>query len=219
MDWLINVLRSSIGKKVIMALTGLFLSFFLVSHLAGNFLLLLPDGGVTFNTYATFMSTTWYVRIAEIGLAAGFLFHIIDGVILTKANRKARPLPYEANRPAANSSWFSRNMALTGTMILLFLGLHLWTFFVQHRVIGIDETMYETARIHFKMAWYSGIYIMAFIILGMHLNHGFQSIFQSLGLNHSKYTPIIKTLGTLFAVGITVGYTIIPLFFLLGFDQ
>ncbi|RME76959.1 MAG: hypothetical protein D6785_13155, partial [Planctomycetota bacterium] len=216
MKWLWTVLTSSVGRKFIMGLTGLFLCTFLVVHLMGNLQLLKGDGGIAFNHYSDFMSTNLGIRILEIGLVLGFLFHILDGISLTLKNHSARPERYYVNAGSANSSWTSRHMFFTGFLVLLFLGLHLWSFTIRHRVLHAQEPMFESVRMAFENPWYSAFYIFAFFLLGLHLHHGFQSAFQSLGLRHKKYTPLIQGLGLLFCILIPLGYASIPCYFLIN---
>lgn len=214
MDWFIRLCTSSVGKKFIMSLTGLFLCTFLVVHLTGNLLLLKSDGGVAFNHYAEFMSTNIGLRIMEIGLVLGFLFHIIDGVVLTLQNWASRPSRYAVDASNQNAGWTSRHMFFTGGLVFLFLVIHIENFVIKHRIIGTKDTMYDSVREAFTSPYYAGFYILAFILLGLHLNHGFQSAFQSLGLNHSKYNSLIKFVGTAFCILIPLGYTVIPVYFL-----
>jgi succinate dehydrogenase / fumarate reductase, cytochrome b subunit len=259
MKKLLSTFSYSIGKKLIMGLTGLLLIVFLVEHLIGNLLLL--SGPQAFNSYAEFMGGNMIVRILEVGLFAGFLFHIVDGLWLWAQNRKARPVRYAVKPGNKNASWFSRNMATTGTVILIFLILHLATFFIDARfdadlsfgvdgrnynvegwasnpqglnlglpadatpgqvyeALGIpeheDTSMYHKAAWHFSIPWYSAFYIVCMVLLAMHLVHGFQSVFQTLGFNHSKYTPIIKALGYGYAILIPAGLAAIPICFLIN---
>ncbi len=215
MGWFTKTFSSSIGKKLIMSLTGLFLCSFLIVHLAGNFALFRNDNGEAFNAYSEFMSTNPIIRILEIGLALGFLFHMIDGITLYFANKKARPVQYKMNAAGENSTFTSRSMALSGTLIIVFLIVHLRSFFFAHRIVGVEETMYDTVVRAFTNPIYSGFYIFAMILLGLHLNHGFQSAFQTLGLNHKKYTPLIKKLGLLFSILVPLGYASMPIYFLI----
>lgn len=216
----------SIGRKLIMGLTGLFLIIFLVVHLIGNFLLLV--GPEEFTAYAEFMGTNPLIRISEIGLFGFFLVHIYDGLLLTLKNWGARSQRYAVSPGNKNASWFSRNMHWTGTVMLVFLILHLISFFFLGRFgvdisLGMDtayqatgdQILYWKTVSHFGVWWYSGIYILAMVFIGFHLNHGFQSAFQTLGWTHPKYTPIVKTVGTLYAVLIPAGYAAIPLYFLI----
>ncbi|MEM7036710.1 MAG: succinate dehydrogenase cytochrome b subunit [Bacteroidota bacterium] len=222
----------SIGKKLIMGLTGLFLIIFLVTHLAGN--LLLFAGPVPFNEYAEFMGKTWFIRIAEIILFLGFIVHIADGLMLKMQNRKARPVRYAVNAGNKNSSWGSRNMAATGIILLVFLILHLISFFLDARFgldigLGIDMSQFDYTAIgtedhaslwhksaaQMSVEWYSAIYVIAMAIVGFHLNHGFQSAFQTLGIRHAKYTPLIKKAGTAFAIVVPAAFAAIPIYFVI----
>lgn len=205
----------SVSKKVIMALTGLFLIIFLATHLAGNLLLLAQDGGAAFNEYAEFMATNPVVRVLEIGLFAGFLFHIVDGIVLMRQNKSARSQKYAVQVHPKESTWFSRYSAHTGIVILVFLILHLANFFFKHRVIGTEESMFDTVRLAFENPLYSIFYVVAMFFIGFHLNHGFQSAFQTIGWRHPKYTPIIRKLGTAYAIIVPAGFAVIPLYFLI----
>jgi succinate dehydrogenase / fumarate reductase cytochrome b subunit len=211
-----SALTSSIGKKLIMGATGLFLCIFLVVHLSGNLLLFKNDDGAAFNQYSEFMSTNGLIRVMEIILFLGFAFHILDGLVLTLRNRSARPTRYIANSPSANSNWMSRNMGITGSIVFVFLAVHLNTFFVQQRLLETQESMYRAVVAAFQTGWngwYWAFYLVAMILLGFHLNHGFQSAFQSLGLSHQRYTPLIEALGLLFSIIIPTGFAIIPIYF------
>jgi len=202
-----------------MAITGLFLCSFLLVHLIGN--VALYTDPVKFNEYTRFMSSNPLIRVMEIILVVGFLAHIIDAVLLTKANKAAQPVKYAMDKK--NSSWYSRNMGLTGSIILAFLVLHLQSFWYQYKfgevVYVLDSNgesikdMYTIVITAFQQSWYAGIYVIAMVLLGSHLNHGFQSAFQSVGLRHKKYTPTIKKLGTAFAVLITLGFISFPIYF------
>lgn len=194
-----------------MGLSGLFLCVYLVVHLAGNLMLLSGDHGVLFNHYAEFMESFWLTRIIEVVLFAGFIIHILDGILLTIQNKKARPVKYAMNAPAENSSWMSRNMGFTGSIVFVFLVIHLKTFFIDQRFFNAHASMYDAAIIAFHNLYYLILYVVAIAILGFHLNHGFQSAFQSLGLNHPTYTPWMKRFGTLFSIVIPIGFIIIPI--------
>lgn len=214
-----GLFSSSLGRKYLMAVTGLFLCSFLLVHLIGN--VTLYTDPVKFNEYTRFMSSNPLIRVMEIILVAGFLAHIIDAVLLTKANKAAQPVKYAMDKK--NSSWYSRNMGLTGSIILAFLVLHLQSFWYQYKfgevVYVLDSNgesikdMYTIVITAFQQSWYAGIYVIAMVLLGSHLNHGFQSAFQSVGLRHKKYTPTIKKLGTAFAVLITLGFISFPIYF------
>tara|TARA_B100000214_G_scaffold167116_1_gene120010 strand:+ start:190 stop:864 length:675 start_codon:yes stop_codon:yes gene_type:complete len=214
-----GLFSSSLGKKYLMALTGLFLCSFLVIHFLGN--ITLYTDPVQFNEYTRFMSSNPIIRVMEIVLVAGFLTHIIDAIMLTRANKKAQPVKYAMDKK--QSSWYSRNMGLTGSVILAFLVLHLQSFWYGYKFgspayatdsAGLPiKDMYTMVVEAFGEFWYSGIYVVAVTLLGIHLNHGFQSAFQSVGLRHKKYTPTIKMLGTAFSILITLGFVSFPIYF------
>ena len=214
-----GLFSSSLGKKYLMALTGLFLCSFLVIHFLGN--ITLYTDPVQFNEYTRFMSSNPIIRVMEIVLVAGFLTHIIDAVMLTRANKKAQPVKYAMDKK--QSSWYSRNMGLTGSVILAFLVLHLQSFWYGYKFgspayatdsAGLPiKDMYTMVVEAFGEFWYSGLYVVAVTLLGIHLNHGFQSAFQSVGLRHKKYTPTIKMLGASFSILITLGFISFPIYF------
>lgn len=215
MSWLSKTLNSSIGRKIVMAMTGLFLCSFLVVHLSGNFLLFKDDGGEAFNAYSHFMGSNGLIRIIEIALFAGFLLHMYQGIYLAYQNKKARPDDYAINSRNKNSSFLSRFMFWSGSLVFVFLALHLNTFFVQHKVIGTDAPMYESVQEAFANPIYAAFYIVAMALLAFHLMHGFQSAFQTLGLNNKKYTPAIKIFGWIFSIAISLGFAAMPVFFYL----
>jgi succinate dehydrogenase / fumarate reductase cytochrome b subunit len=220
MNWIIKTLTSSLGQKFIMSITGFFLISFLIVHLTGNLLLFKGDSGAAFNAYAHFMSTALIIRAFEIILVLGFILHIYTAWILTRHNKKTRPQPYYYNRPDANSSWFSRNMGFIGSIVLIFLVIHLYNFWFQYKfdteiplAAGTDyKDMYWLMQTVFIQEWWFGIlYIVAMVFLGFHLIHGFESAFQSFGLYHKKYTPLIQKLGLLFAIVVPAGFAMMPI--------
>jgi succinate dehydrogenase / fumarate reductase cytochrome b subunit len=302
------IFKSSIGKKVFMALTGLFLCTFLVGHLLGNLQLILKtgeEGRRAFNEYAYFMGHNPFIKILSYVTYAAVIIHIIDGFALTIQNKKARPIGYAYNKPAANSSSASRSMAILGTLILVFLATHMANFWWKMKITedvplhvntvskeipqvnpitqsqelvtyninhllttsgeyipisiqnqttkqylnsqGIPVSGADTSYVRIKnvteiynrdtrlkmgeaykdlhtlvMDFFNPtknkgalfavlFYVISMIVLGYHLLHGFQSAFQSLGINHPKYTPMIKIIGTGFAVIIPLLFAIIPI--------
>lgn len=216
MGWFTNALSGTIGRKIIMALSGLFLIFFLLEHLISNFLLLTDDPS-DFNGYAEFMKNNPFIKGAEYILFAGFIIHIVFAAIISYQNKKARPKGYAYNNPGENSSWFSRNMGLTGSIILIFLLVHLNSFFFPHKLpnpISGHATLdlYSDAYQKFSNVPYTLFYVFAMLLLAFHLNHGFQSSFQTLGARHPKYTPFIKGLGTAFAILVPAGFAFIPVY-------
>jgi succinate dehydrogenase / fumarate reductase cytochrome b subunit len=206
-----------------MSLIGLFLAVFLVVHVVINLMLLLPDGGEWFRASAEFMGTNPFIQVFEKVLFAAFALHMILGIILWLQNNAARPTGYyKAN--VSETSLMSKFMIHTGIIIMIFLVLHFVHFYFMkiHLVTpnylledGHPDFYLEAINL-FKSPLYSVIYLISFLALGFHLNHAIQSAFQSMGWEHSKYTPFIKGLSTVYAVLITAGFSIIPIWFLLG---
>lgn len=216
-------LKSSIGKKVVMGLTGLFLISFLVVHCFLNSFIFFNDGGLMFNTGADFMAHNWIIRFGELVLFAGLILHMIQALILTLENRKARPVGYNVAGGSANSSWYSRSMGLLGTLLLMFLIIHLMHFWVKSRFTGLPgedanghENLYAVMQVTFSMLWVVVVYVLAMISLAYHLLHGFQSAFQTLGLNHKKYTPMIKAIGVGFSIIIPFIFALMPILMYAG---
>ena len=162
------------------------------------------------------MAGNMIIRTIEIGLFAGILIHAIDGLFLTFSNKKARPVGYAVNHQSKNSSWFSRNMGLTGSVIFVFLVIHMKTFFVNFRFGHLEETMAQNVAKAFQIPLYASFYVFAMVLLGMHLNHGFQSSFQTLGLNNKKYKGTVKYIGTFVALLFMIGFASFPI--ILYFD-
>ena len=220
MNWLSAFLTSSIGRKAVMGLTGLSLIAFLTVHCGINACIFLNDGGDTFNQAAHFMGSNFFIRAAEIGLFAGILLHIVQGFLLWADKQKRRPVAYEVQAGSATSTWYSRSMGLLGTIILLFLIIHLIHFWVPSRITGLEETTVDGERIHnlyaemqdiFSHLWIVTLYVFAVISLAYHLMHGFQSAFQSMGWTHRKYTPFIKTLGFGFSIVVPLVFALMPI--------
>lgn len=207
-------LTSSLGRKILMALTGFFLFSFLVLHLTINLFTLKADNGATFDVYADFMATHPLLRPLEIVLFAGFLLHAVVGVWLWLANKSVRPRQYKAIEASATSTLTSRIMFWTGAVVLVFLVVHVNTFFVQSRFFPDGRTMYEYVRDAFRSPWYVGFYLVALGFLAYHLRHGFQSAFQTLGLRTPRYERLIEWVGVLFWLLIPIGFALIPIYFL-----
>lgn len=225
MSWLTTTFVSSVGRKFVMAATGLFLCTFLLVHLFLNLLMLRPDGGDSFNTWAHFMGTNPLIRAMEVVLMAALVAHIVQSLILAAHNRKARgPHAYVVNHPEQNSPWAARHMVMLGLLLLLFLLVHLANFWLRSRFgafggladVRVQDLtrpvhdLYSVAAASFKVLWYVALYVLAQLALGYHLWHGFRSGFQSLGLNHRKYTPAIWVTGHVFAVVVPVLFAAIP---------
>lgn len=221
---LTTIFKSSIGKKIVMGLTGLFLISFLLVHCGINACIFLNDNGETFNKAAHFMGTNLFIRTAEIGLFLGLLIHIIQGLVLTYENNKKRPIKYAVNAGNQNSKWYSRSMGLLGTLLLIFLIIHMGDFWTHSRVPGLvgglPEVEYDGVVYHdlyakmleeFKEVFVVILYVISMFSLGFHLLHGFSSAFQSLGINHSKYNPMIKSVGFGFSIIIPLLFALMPL--------
>ncbi|MCC6601411.1 MAG: succinate dehydrogenase cytochrome b subunit [Crocinitomicaceae bacterium] len=222
--------KSSLVKKFWMGITGLFLITFLVVHAGINSMIFFNDSGVTFNAAAHFMGHNIIIRTMEIGLFLGLILHVVDGLVLNFQNRKARPVRYAKESPNTSSKWYSRSMALLGTLILLFLVVHLANFFVVSRgIVGSLDELKPDAKgqenLFSLMVTVFGnpivvvIYLLGCFSLFWHLLHGFKSAFQSLGLNNSKYKPGIALVGDAFSVLISVLFASMPLAIYFKFIQ
>jgi len=295
MNWFTKAFTSTIGRKLVMALTGLFLCLFLVVHASGNFQLFKDDGGMSFNTYSYFMTHNPLIKTISYLLYATFIIHILQSLVLTINNRKARPQGYVKNSPDKNSAWSSRNMGILGTIILVFLVIHMKDFWWEYhngeipykkyysvkfegevhnfeikdsamsfsrandpqtkfmdilkkrgvnlnelqnnpaemqklqmefmqftdKYVGPEEMKTETLKDlyaevaeEFKNEYIVLLYLLAMIALSFHLIHGFQSAWQTVGVNHRKYVPIIKAIGIFFSVAIPAGFAAMPIYFL-----
>ena len=219
MSWFTSALSNTLGRKIIMALTGFFLIIFLVVHLIGNLQLLYTDGGQAFNIYADFMTSNSLIKVTSFVLYSAFLIHIIWAVLLAWQNKKARPIGYTKNEPLSRS-WASRNMGLLGTLIFIFLVIHLKNFWYEMHWGGIETAKYDAGEYRdlyrvtvavFSEWWYVALYVIAMIGLAFHLYHGFRSMFQTLGIYHPKYNPLINFLGTAYAILIPAAFAAIPL--------
>lgn len=211
-------MKTSIARKILMALSGLFLLVFLLQHFIINFLSVLSADA--FNAASHFMGYNPLIQfIMQPILLFGVVFHLIMGIVLEMQNRKARTVKYAVNGASANSSWMSRNMIYTGLTVMLFLGLHFYDFWfpeIAHKYVHFaaeDPTRYFGELQHkFVDPIRVAIYCTAFIFLALHLLHGFQSAFQSVGFRHNRYTPTIKKLGNIYAIAIPLGFIVIALF-------
>jgi len=210
---------SSITKKVVMALAGLFLITFLLVHLGINLLLMCNDEGAAFMVAVDFMTTNPLIKVMEIFLMGGFAIHILIGVIIQIQNWLARPVRYKVEG-YSHLSFFSKYMIHTGAIIFVFLCIHFINFyFVKLGFVSPPEGIgqhdfYQMATLLFADKFYAILYVILMVFLGFHLHHAFQSAFQTLGLNHTKYTPVIKALGTIYAIVVPLGFASIPLFFM-----
>ena len=204
---------SSIVRKFIMALSGLFLIIFLITHLVINSLTLASSKDL-FNEAAHFMATNPIIYAMQYVLALGFIIHIGMGIKLTIQNKRARSQEYVYNKMSKNTDLSSRSMIVSGGLVIVFLALHLRDYFYQMKFVGLPEgtTDYDLVVNLFTNPYYTAVYVIAFIVLGIHLNHGFKSAFQSMGANHKKYNPLIKTVSTAYSLVIALGFSTIAIF-------
>jgi len=224
-----NFLATSIGRKFLMSISGLFLMMFIVVHLTVNIMLIFDDSGVLFNQAAHFMATNPLIRVMEPLLGIGFLVHIIWSFILSYQNYKARPTGYVKVDQSGASSWASRNMLVLGGLVLIFLVIHIMNFFyvikleyetlLSTEVNGVEmhDTYTLVAGLFKSSAIYCVIYIIAGILLGFHLGHGFWSSFQTIGVNNKVWMKRLQFVGKIYAVIVAAGFAIIPLYFLIKF--
>ncbi len=233
MNWS-QFFTSSIGKKIVMGITGLFLISFLVVHMGVNACIFkdafVPDdNGDMFNRAADFMGRTVVIRIMEVVLFAGFLIHIIQGLALELENRRKRKRGYEVSLGTRGSTWYSRSMGLLGTILLIFLILHWWHFWIPSRFTHagleypillsndkLSHDMFHLMKITFSQWWVVIVYILACISLAWHLLHGFQSAFRTFGVHNSRYMGLINSFGIGFSVIVPLIFALMPLSFKLG---
>lgn len=221
-----NFISSSIGKKLILSLSGLFLITFLLIHLTANLFLL--GGSEAFNLAVHFMDTNPIIQIMQPLLAIGFFIHILYGVIIQIQNWKATPVKYKMVNQKESSKWSARNMIWLGLFIFAFLFIHIGNYFYVMKFGEMGEfTASNGEKMHdaytlvtslftdgsFGMI-YSAIYIIGFVALGLHLNHAFWSAFQTIGWSNDVWRKRLSVIGTLYAIVIAVGFSIIPLYFL-----
>jgi succinate dehydrogenase / fumarate reductase, cytochrome b subunit len=219
MNWFTNFFSSTIGRKLVMSLTGLFLILFLVVHLIGNLQLLHHDEGQAFNVYAQFMTSNPVVKTISYANYTFILLHVIWAILLSARNRSARgPVGYTINKNS--STWSSRNMGILGTLILFFLVIHLKGFWYEMHWGGIPtknydghetKDLYDVVNFAYSQPAYVGVYIFSMVVLAFHLYHGFGSAFQTLGLNHVKYNGLIRFVGVAFSIIVPALFALIPI--------
>jgi succinate dehydrogenase / fumarate reductase cytochrome b subunit len=208
MNWFFNLLGSSIGKKMMMAVTGLGFCGFLAGHLAGN--LTIYGGKDAFNSYAEHLHALGpLVTAAEWGLLTFALIHVLTGVTLFYGNLKARPVRYAVNKRAGGRTVGSGTMPYTGFLVLCFVIFHLVNF---RFVDQTNTTIFQIVSSAFQNPVYMTIYIISMIIIAIHVSHGFWSAFQTIGANHPKYMPLIRTFSIVFAILVGFGFGLLPIF-------
>lgn len=223
-----EMFTSSVGKKFVMGFTGIFLILFLIVHVSLNATIWANDGGEMFNKGAHFMGANLVPRILEIGLFVGLLLHIVQGYMLTVQNRKARSVGYAVNY-AQGSKWYSRSMAILGTLILIFLISHLSHFWLPNRSaqglsLGGEIDLYDRMRTTFTGCDATtivtiAIYVLGCAALGYHLAHGFQSAFKTIGVHNKKYHKMLTCIGIGFSIIVCLAFAMMPLSFHFGWIQ
>ena len=223
-----DFLTSSVGKKLVMSLSGLFLISFLVVHVGLNATIFndLPifdenDNGRMFNKAAHFMGSTVVIRIMEIGLFVFFFIHIIQGYLLVAKNKAARKINYAVKPGTKGTTWYSKSMGLLGTLLLLFLVMHIAHFWVPSRVtLDLAPVQYGDMEAHdlfarmvavFQEPWVVILYLLGCISLAWHLLHGFQSAFRTLGLSNHRYIALIQSLGVGFSIIVPALFALMPI--------
>lgn len=208
---------TSLTKKYIMGMSGLFLIIFLIVHCGLNSLIFLGDKGETFKHAAHFMGSNPLMRTLEVGLVIGFLVHIIDGFTLWYQNAKARPQAYAMSNASSNSPWYSRSMGILGSLLLMFLIIHASDFWLPNRgnqfSTGQELDLFKTMADRFTNGYIVILYVFSCFSLFWHLLHGFKSAFQSLGLNHHKYNGFIEKFGISFSIIIPLVFAMMPIGF------
>lgn len=217
MSWK-QTFKSSIGKKLVMSFTGIFLILFLIVHVALNACIWANDGGEMFNKGAHFMGANIIPRILEIGLFVGIFLHIVQGYMLVAKNKQARTTTYEVPYGNNGSKWYSRSMGLLGTIILLFLMIHLAHFWLPNRSsqglsLGNEIDLFAKMRAIFSKLWIVVVYVIGCLSLGYHLAHGFQSAFRTLGVYNKRYNLMITSIGYGFAVIVCLAFAMMPISF------
>jgi len=208
MNWLINTFSSSIGKKLMMAVTGLGFIGFIAGHLAGN--LTIYGGKDTFNSYAEHLHSLGpLITAAEWILLTMALIHVLTGLTLFYQNFKSRPVRYAVNKSAGGRTIGSLTMPYTGILMLAFVITHLMNF---HFVDKTNTTIFEIVSQAFNNPAYVALYVAAMIVVALHVSHGFWSAFQTIGANHPKYMPIIQLAGLGFSVIVGIGFGFIPIY-------
>lgn len=230
MKWIVNFLLSSIGRKLIMSLTGLFLCLFLVVHMVGNLQLFIStDGysdGYVFNMYAYTMTHNPLIKIISYGNYFFILLHAIQGILISVHNKRAKGAGYEGKEISdTDAKLASRNMIWLGVLIFAFIGLHMWQFWAQMHFFEVplmkevtptgDEVkdLYVIVKAAFAKPFNVIFYLVSLVALSLHLLHGFWSAFQTMGLNNHKYSPIIRALGIGYAILIPLGFASMPIYF------
>ncbi len=218
-----GLFKTSVGRKNLMAFTGLFTAFFLIIHLVGNLILVLPDsffpvefwGNVAnqhdmYNAYSHFLVHFWPVSIVAYILYASLLTHVVDALLITLRNWKAKGEKY-AVTDNSTSKWYARNMGILGLIIGIFIVIHMGQFWLKYKVLGTEHDLYNLVVATFKLEWVVILYEIGIIALGFHLVHGIESAHRSLGLYPKSAIKVVKYIATCFGIVMAVLYAIIPI--------
>ncbi|MEN8185879.1 MAG: succinate dehydrogenase cytochrome b subunit [Bacteroidota bacterium] len=218
-----GLFKTSVGRKNLMATTGLFIIFFLVIHLIGNLILIIPDsffpiefwGDVEsahdmYNAYSHFLVHFWPITLVAWVLYAAIIAHVVDALLITLNNNKAKGEKYQVT-DNSTSTWYSRNMGILGTVIGIFIVVHMAQFWLKYKVLGTDPDLYELVVATFKQEWVVILYEIGIIALGFHLVHGIESAHRSLGIYPKTAMRVIKYIAMCFALVMTILYAIIPI--------
>ncbi len=211
-----NYFSSSVGKKQLMGITGLALCGFLFAHVSGNFLLFV--GAKEYNMYSHALISNPFLVLAELGLVLFILIHMVQAFVLTRMNKEARPVKYAIKAKGEKAtSLVSTYMWQQGVIILVFIALHLWTFkygeviYAEYDGVQVRDLFGLVVQV-FQSPIYLAGYLLALLVLGLHLSHGFQSTFKTMGFNHPKYEPKLKLMGHSFAAYVALGFMVQPVY-------
>lgn len=218
-----GLFKTSVGRKNLMAFTGLFTAFFLIIHLIGNLILILPDsffpvefwGNVAnqhdmYNAYSHFLVHFWPVSLVAWVLYAALIIHAFDALLITLKNWKAKGEKY-VSKDYSTSSWYSRNMGILGIIIGIFIVVHMGQFWLKYKVLGTEHDLYDLVVGTFKQTWVLVFYEIGIIALGFHLVHGIESAHRSLGMYPKSAMKVLKYIALCFGIVMAVLYAIIPL--------
>lgn len=214
--WLSKLFGSSLGKKLVMALSGLLLFGFLCVHLAENLLIYVDGEGKAFDQYVDFLTAQAWIPLAELALGALFLVHIVQAFRVSLENKGARRTPYALTPGHGGRSLGSTSMLITGCVVLIFLILHLLDFRIGRLSHEEHEGLFALVRAKLSTPLGAGLYLLGMLALGLHLSHGFQSAFQTLGWSHPRYTPLVRKLSIALAVLLALGFASFPIYFLVS---
>ncbi len=223
-----QMFTSSIGKKLVMSLTGLFLITFLIIHVGLNACIWANDNGELFNVAAHFMGSTILVRIMEVGLFAGIIIHLLQGYVLSYEYQKKRSVGYAVSYGERGSRWYSRSMGLLGTLLLLFLIMHVYHFWVPSRfggmanITAVQEVKYEDSLKEYHNLYAEMLnvfqnplivilYVLGCVSLAYHLMHGFESSFRTIGVHNNRYLKMLRYTGRGFAIIISIAFAMMPI--------